>query len=106
MTQGSIKARIANAFGTNSRKVWRAIVGATWSLPFRYITFGAQLAAMATVPGVVVFVPLAAVVQALSVGVLVGWALRVLDNLINEFLVFEWIKNTFTQHNNKDGHGL
>lgn len=99
------KLHVANAFGTNSRKVWRAVVGATWSLPFRYITFGAQLAAMTMVTGVVVSVPMDVFVQALSAGVLVGWALRVVDNLINEFLVFEWIKHVFVGRK-KDTHGL
>ena len=50
--------RVATAFGKHSRKVWRALVGATWSLPFRYITLGAQLAALSMVPGVVVSVPM------------------------------------------------
>ena len=77
-------------------KALRAFVGATWTLPLRYITFGAQLAALAMVPGVVVQVPAGwSVVTAMSAGVLVGWALRVLDNLVNEFLVFEWIKRKF-----------
>jgi hypothetical protein len=77
-------------------KVLRAVVGATWSLPFRYITFGGQLAALALVPGVVLHVPTGwAVVAAMTAGVLVGWGMRVLDNLINEFLVFEWIKRKF-----------
>lgn len=79
-----------------SVKVLRAVVGASWSLPLRYITFGAQLAALAMVPGVVVHVPSGpAAVAAMSAGVLVGWALRVLDNLVNEFLVFEWVKRKF-----------
>lgn len=94
--------RVATAFGKHSRKVWRALVGATWSLPFRYITLGAQLAALSMVPGVVLAVPMGVAMQALSVGVLVGWALRVLDNLLNEFLVFEWVKKVFM----KDEHGL
>lgn len=77
-------------------KALRALVGATWTLPLRYITLGAQLAALAMVPGVVVHVPAGwSVVTAMSAGVLVGWALRVLDNLVNEFLVFEWIKRKF-----------
>lgn len=83
-------------------KVLRAVVGASWSLPLRYVTFGAQLAALAMVPGVAVHVPSGpTVVAAMSAGVLVGWALRVLDNLVNEFLVFEWIKRKFLS--NKKG---
>lgn len=93
----NIRTRVANAFGPHSRRVWRALVGATWSLPFRYITFGAQLAAMGLVSGVVIDVPLSAVLQAMTAGVLVGWALRVVDNLVNEFVVFEQVKRFFTE---------
>lgn len=91
------KTRVANAFGPHSPRVWRALVGATWSLPFRYITLGAQLAAMGLVSGVVVHVPAGTVALAMTVGVLTGWALRVLDNLINEFVVFEQVKRFFTE---------
>lgn len=97
-----IKIRIATAFGPHSRKAWRAIVGATWSLPFRYITLGAQLSAMAMVPGVVINIPIEVLLMGMTAGVLVGWSLRVIDNLINEFLVFKWIKQFFKQ---KESHG-
>lgn len=100
------KSRIANAFGANSRKVWRALIGASWSFPFRYITLGAQLTAIAMMPGVTIEIPAGwLMVMGMTAGVLVGWSLRVVDNLINEFLVFEWIKHVFVGRK-KDTHGL
>lgn len=98
------KAFVSNAFGKHSRKVWRALVGATWSLPFRYITFGAQLSALKMVPGVVIEIPLGwLMVAGMTLGVMVGWSIRVMDNLINEFLVFKWIKQFFKEQ--KEFHG-
>jgi hypothetical protein len=76
-------------------KLTRALVGATWSIPLRYITYGAQLSATAMVAGVHIHVPMDAMLLAMTAGVMTGWALRVLDNMINEFLVFEWIKRRF-----------
>ena len=86
---------IANCFGLHSRRVWRCLVGATWSLPLRYLTLSTQLAVMGFVPGVHIRMPLEVLFATLSAGVVVGWALRVLDNLINEYIVFEAIKKFF-----------
>lgn len=51
------RGAIANCFGRHSRRIWRCIVGASWALPLRYITMTAQLAVIASVPGVLLQVP-------------------------------------------------
>lgn len=40
-------------------------------------------------------IPLEVMFTTLSAGVAVGWALRVLDNLVNEYIVFEAVKRFF-----------
>jgi hypothetical protein len=47
----SWRLRVATAFGRHSRRVWRCIIGASWSLPLRYVTLVGQLAAVAAVTG-------------------------------------------------------
>lgn len=92
-----IKHAIAHAFGNHSKKVWRCVIGATWSLPLRYVTLTLQVAAMGAVAGAVVHIPDGAWWQVMSAGVLVGWAIRLGDNLINEYFVFAGVKRFFTQ---------
>lgn len=91
----TIRHVIANCFGAHSRRVWRCIVGATWSLPIRYLTLSAQLAAIGAAAGAVVHIPPGVWLQAMSAGVAVGWAIRVIDNLLNEYVVFEVIRKCF-----------
>lgn len=92
----TLRHRIATCFGSHSRRVWRCLVGATWSLPLRYVTLSAQLLVMSQVPGVGVHIPTAVMFATLSAGVAVGWLLRIADNLINEYLVFEAATRLFT----------
>jgi hypothetical protein len=99
-----IKHHIAHAFGTHSKKVWRCVIGATWSLPLRYVTLTLQVAAMGAVAGAVVHIPDGAWWQIMSAGVAVGWAIRLADNLVNEYLVFKNVKRFFTLPPNKDTH--
>ena len=93
----SIKHTIAHAFGAHSKKVWRCIVGATWSLPLRYVTLALQVAAMGAVAGAVVHIPAADWLQVMTAGVFVGWAMRLADNLVNEYLVFEGVRRFFVK---------
>ena len=92
-----LKHAIAHAFGSHSKKVWRCVIGATWSLPLRYVTLALQIAAMGSVAGAVVHIPAADWMQVMSAGVLVGWAMRLADNLVNEYFVFAGVKRFFTQ---------
>jgi hypothetical protein len=98
----SLRHHIANLFGSHSRRVWRCVIGATWSLPLRYVTLALQIAAMGAVAGAVVHIPAADWMQVMSAGVLVGWVMRLADNLINEYLVFEGVKRFFNQPINRD----
>ena len=101
----SIKHAIAHAFGTHSKKVWRCVIGATWSIPLRFVTLTLQVAAMGTVAGVVVHIPPGAWLHVMSLGVGVGWAMRLADNLLNEYFIFESVKRFFTQSAKKEVHG-
>ena len=92
-----IKHTIAHAFGDHSKKVWRSVVGATWSLPLRYVTLTLQVAAMGAMAGAVVHIPNGDWWQVMTAGVLVGWVMRLADNLINEYFVFAGVKRFFTQ---------
>jgi len=78
-----------------STRVCRSLVGATWSIPLRYVTLSAQLASVAYVAGIEINIPSDVLFFALSAGVVTGWALRVIDNLLNEFLVFAAISQIF-----------
>lgn len=98
----SLRRHIANLFGSHSRRVWRCVIGATWSLPLRYVTLALQLAAMGAVLGEVVHIPSDDWMQVMSAGVLVGWAVRLADNLVNEYFVFEGVKRFFNQPINQD----
>lgn len=91
----SWRLRIATCFGPHSRRVWRCVIGATWSLPLRYFTLAAQLAAIAAVPGVQLRVPTSALLYAMSAGVLVGWVLSLLDRLAVEFALFPAVRRYF-----------
>lgn len=86
----NMRQKIANLFGKHSRKIWRSVIGALWSLPMRYITFPLQFTtALALISaGYSWFV-------AMSGGVVIGLIARLLDNLAVEFVVFETIKNWF-----------
>ena len=99
-----IKHAIAHAFGAHSKKVWRCVIGATWSLPLRYVTLTLQVAAMGAVAGAVVHIPAGAWLQVMSAGVAVGWAMRLADNLVNEYLIFESVKRFFTKPAKRDTH--
>jgi hypothetical protein len=92
-----MREQIARAFGPHSKRIWRCIVGATWSLPLRYVTLYLQVAAMAAVLGVSWQVPLTGGAVALSAGVAVGWAIRLADNLVNEYLIFPAVKSWFVK---------
>lgn len=72
----------------NDKRVCRSIIGATWSLPLRYLTLSAQIAAVMLVAGIDMQLETGVLWAALTAGVLTGWALRVIDNLLNEFFVF------------------
>ena len=97
----SLRYHIANLFGSHSRRVWRCLIGATWSLPLRYVTLALQVAAMGAVAGAVVHIPAADWLQVMTAGVLVGWAMRLADNLINEYLIFEGVKRFFVGPSSK-----
>lgn len=72
-------------------KLAKVIVGATWTLPIRFATYTAQLSATTAV-----YSGTDSQLLSLTAGVFVGWLIRVADNAINEFLVFErlarWLK--------------
>lgn len=72
-------------------KLAKVIVGATWTLPIRFATYTAQLSATTAV-----YSSSGSPLWSLVAGVLVGWLIRVADNAINEFFVFErlarWLK--------------
>jgi hypothetical protein len=90
-----LRRQIATCFGRHSRRVWRCIIGATWSLPLRYITLAAQLAAIATLPGVSMHLPAHGLVQALSMGVAIGWAASLADRLAVEYCLFPALRRFF-----------
>jgi len=79
----------------NDVRFWRAVIGATWSIPLRYVTLSAQLASIALVTGISIDIPADLLFYALTAGVMTGWAIRLIDNLLNEFLVFEAIRKKF-----------
>ena len=79
----------------NGVRFWRSVIGATWSIPLRYVTLSAQLASIALVTGISIDIPADLLFYALTAGVMTGWAIRLIDNLLNEFLVFEAIRKKF-----------
>ncbi len=85
---------VANAFGPHSRKVWRAIVGAVWTYPFRMLTLPAAIAATGLVD--VLSIPFDQLVCGIAKGALLGMVLMVGQLLINEYVVFEYLSRWFT----------
>lgn len=79
----------------NDVRFWRAVIGATWSIPLRYVTLSAQLTSIALVTGIGIDIPAGLLFYSLTAGVMTGWAIRLIDNLLNEFLVFEAIRKKF-----------
>lgn len=92
---------IANAFGPHSRKVWRAIVGAVWTYQFRMFTLPASIAATGLVD--VLSIPLNQLAVGIAKGALLGMVLMVVQLLINEFLVFDFLSRWFTKGKNDNG---
>lgn len=70
------------------KRVCRSIIGATWTLPLRYLTLSAQIAAVMLVSGIEMQIETGVLWASLTAGVLTGWVLRMIDNLLNEFFVF------------------
>lgn len=91
------RTRVATCFGRHSRRVWRCVIGATWSLPLRYLTLAGQLAAIAMLPGVSLYVPDGAMAQAMTAGVLIGWAASVADRLAVEYCLFPAVRRFFVK---------
>ena len=90
---------VATAFGRHSRRVWRCIIGASWSLPLRYVTLLGQLAAVAAVTGVTLQLdaPAGTIATAMSAGVAVGWLASLADRLAVEYMLFPAAKRFFTR---------
>ena len=78
-----------NASIQSRDRVWRSIIGATWTLPIRFAVFSTQLAAFTLTPGTDV--------EKLLAGVAVGWTASVLDRLINEFHVYPALRRFFVE---------
>ena len=97
--QPSWRMRVATAFGRHSRSLWRCIIGASWSMPLRYLTLLGQLAAVAAVTGgsIRLDVPLSTLLAAMSAGVLVGWLASLADRLAVEYCLFPAAKRFFTR---------
>lgn len=94
----TIRASIANAFGRHSRPVWRAVVGASWTLPLRYAVLSGQIAAVAAVSNATDQIsPAASASLALSAGVAVGWAASLADRLAVELAIFPAIRRFFVK---------
>lgn len=74
---------VVGCFGEKSHRVWRAFIGAIWSAPMRYITYGSLFFASLSV-----YTSTGSVFSALSVGVFGGVLFRFVENLLVEFLVF------------------
>jgi len=79
----------ATMFGKQSNKVWRSVIGATWTLPLRFAVFAAQLAAYGLTPG--------SHAEKLLAGVAVGWAAAVVDRLVNEFGIYPAVRRFFVK---------
>jgi hypothetical protein len=70
------------------RKLLRALAGALWSLPFRFVTIPAIVASMVLVAGGPVGAAQLLQPGVMLAGVLASVVLRLLDNLCVEFAVF------------------
>lgn len=90
----SIKQRIAGAFGGHSRRVWRAFVGAVWSSPLRFATYGTLF-----FTSLAVYEATKSPLAAVAVGVAGGVVFRFIENLVTEFLVFPSIARYFVGKN-------
>lgn len=70
------------------RKLLRAVAGALWSLPFRFVTIPAIVASMVLAAGGPVGAVQLLQPGVMLAGVLASFALRLLDSLCVEFAVF------------------
>lgn len=83
---------IATSFGRYSRRVWRAFIGAVWSFPLRYVTYGSLF-----FTSLHVYSSTGSTFLAVSVGVSGGVLLRFIENLLVEFWLFPTISKFFTK---------
>jgi hypothetical protein len=94
----SARHTIATAFGRHSRPVWRAVVGASWTLPLRFAVLSGQIAAVAAVSSATgQLSPAASASLALSAGVAVGWLASLADRLAVELAIFPAIRRFFVR---------
>lgn len=88
----TMRHAIATAFGRRSRPVWRAVIGASWTLPLRFPVLAGQLAAVAAVQDATQHTG-----AALAAGVAVGWAASLLDRLAVELALFPAVRRFFVK---------
>ncbi len=91
-THMSARQAIATAFGRHSRPVWRAIVGASWTLPLRYVVLAGQLAAVTAAQSAQAHPVLVA-----TAGVAIGWLASLIDRLAVELAIFPAVKRFFVR---------
>jgi hypothetical protein len=90
----SSRRSISLLFGKHSRKVWRSIIGALWTYPFRLVTLPAAIAATGLVDLSVI--PATELFSGIAKGAALGMVLMVAQLLVNEYVVFEYLSRWFT----------
>lgn len=78
------------------KRLWRALIGALWSIPLRFVSIPAIAASMIYAAGGKLTTNDLLTTEVAAAGVAVSVALRFLDNLMIEFAVFPALMRIFS----------